>query len=93
MLSGLPRHSIKLRKHSVRFDTIVSVTAVVRLFTPRNPPSRLLACSLVSHQAVGIELDLSAIASAAVNAARNGLKMDTYYPHEVRVVHDASGMG
>ena len=31
-----------------------------------------------------MELDLSAIASAAVNAARNRLKMDTYYPQEVR---------
>lgn len=30
-----------------------------------------------------MELDLSAIASAATNAARNGLKMDTYYPQEV----------
>lgn len=35
------------------------------------------------YQAVGVELDLSAIASAATNAARNGLKMDTYYPQEV----------
>lgn len=34
-------------------------------------------------QAVGVELDLGAIASAAVNAATNGLKMDTYYPQEV----------
>lgn len=35
------------------------------------------------YQAVGVELDLSAIASAATNAARNGLKMDTYHPQEV----------
>ncbi|CAM9672252.1 unnamed protein product [Ectocarpus sp. 4 AP-2014] len=43
----------------------------------------LAALSFGAVEAVGVELDLSAIASAAVNAANNGLKMDTYYPHEV----------
>lgn len=41
-------------------------------------PSCLFFC-----QAVGVELDLGAIASAATNAAKNGLEMDTYYPQEV----------
>ncbi|CAM9837755.1 unnamed protein product [Pylaiella littoralis] len=43
----------------------------------------LAALSLGATEAVGVEIDLSAIASAAVNAATNGLKMDTYYPQEV----------
>ncbi|CAM9580856.1 unnamed protein product, partial [Ectocarpus fasciculatus] len=43
----------------------------------------LAALSFGAVEAIGVELDLSAIASAAVNAANNGLKMDTYYPQEV----------
>eukprot|EP00903_Cladosiphon_okamuranus_P014851 g13752.t1 len=43
----------------------------------------LAALSFGAKEAVGVELDLSAIASAAINAARNGLKMDTYHPQEV----------
>ena len=35
-------------------------------------------------QTVGVELDPGAILSAAGNAERNGLRMDTYYPREVR---------
>lgn len=38
---------------------------------------------MIISKAVGVELDLGAIASAAVNAAKNDLKMDTYYPQEV----------
>ncbi len=45
---------------------------------------RVMSTSCRVGKAVGVELDLSAIASAAVNANNNGLKMDTYYPQEVR---------
>lgn len=38
---------------------------------------------LIKRQATGVELDPGAILSAAGNADRNGLRMDTYHPCEV----------
>lgn len=45
--------------------------------------TRLINSSYDWCQAVGIELDLEAIAMANANAANNDLHVDTYYPQEV----------
>lgn len=66
---------------------------IVTLYLTRLKPIVSTPCLLsrTIDQAVGVELDLSAIASAAVNAATNGLRMDTYYPQEVSIVLTHTG--
>lgn len=86
--------------HCIFFSALTHVHTVF-LFSGFCPPllsvsvSVSVSCISLLRQAVGVELDLGAIASAAVNAARNGLKMDTYHPQEVyyRVCMDVASAG
>lgn len=80
-------------KHRYNSLIIVIVSATLPLCPP-NHVLHVLYAFRWSHppppplpkyprQAVGIEVDLAAIASAEGNAARNGFTMDTYHPQEV----------